>query len=88
MHVQEDAARAARLRKAAEDFQMEDEHTEGQQANSLLLLQKEGKLKAKQKLSGMDATAKKDVKDPPAAKLPDDQVNALPCCTFLSCNST
>ncbi|KAK9904116.1 hypothetical protein WJX75_004917 [Coccomyxa subellipsoidea] len=67
---EDDAARAARLRKAQEDFQMEDEHTDGQQANSLLLLQKEGKLKAKQVLSGSDPTVKKDM---PASKLPDEK---------------
>lgn len=83
MHAQDDAARAARLRKAQEDFQMEDEHTDGQQANSLLLLQKEGKLKAKQVLSGSDPTVKKDM---PASKLPDEKVRLFKGSSMLAVN--
>lgn len=78
--MQDDAARAARLRKAQEDFQAEDEHTGGQQANTLLLLQKEGKLKAKQALTSTEPTVKKDGKDPPPSGNRDEQVDALYMC--------
>lgn len=53
---------------------MEDEHTGGQQANSLLLLQKEGKMKAKQALTSTEPTVKKDGKDASATAAHDDQV--------------
>ncbi|BDA45542.1 Pre-mRNA-splicing factor 18 [Coccomyxa sp. Obi] len=72
---EDDVARAARLRKAQEDFQAEDEHTGGQQANTLLLLQKEGRLKAKQALTSTEPTVKKDGKDPPASRDHDEQDN-------------
>lgn len=37
---QEDAARAARLRRAQEDYQAQDEHAGGQQGNEMLALQR------------------------------------------------
>ncbi len=78
--MQDDAARAVRLRKAQEDFQAEDEHTGGQQANTLLLMQKEGKLRAKQAHISTEPTVKKDGKDPPASRDHDEQVNILYSC--------
>ena len=38
--LQEDAARAARLRRAQEDYQAQDEHAGGQQGNEMLALQR------------------------------------------------
>lgn len=66
-HNQDDAARAARLKLAQEEFQLEDEHAGGQQANSLLEMQRAAKTQDDKDLAGLDKQ-KKDAKDAVAAQ--------------------
>ncbi len=47
MILQADATRLARLRRAQEEFQLTDEHAGGQQANSLLALQRDERLSSR-----------------------------------------
>ena len=54
--VQTDEARQLRLRKAQEDYQLEDEHRGGHLANSLLEIQKEDK--ASKRLGSADPSKK------------------------------
>ena len=54
--MQTDEARQLRLRKAQEDYQMEDEHRGGHLANSLLEIQKEDK--ANKRLGSADPSKK------------------------------
>eukprot|EP00884_Botryococcus_braunii_P016792 jgi/Botrbrau1/3797/Bobra.0183s0029.1 len=55
---EDDASRAARLRRAQEEFQVEDEHAGGQQANINLELQKEEKLRRKGLAGGLNSGSK------------------------------
>ena len=54
--MQTDEARQLRLRKAQEDYQLEDEHRGGHLANSLLEIQKEDK--ASKRLGSTDPSKK------------------------------
>lgn len=54
--MQTDDARQLRLRKAQEDYQLEDEHRGGHLANSLLEIQKEDK--ASKRLGSADPSKK------------------------------
>ena len=89
--VQDDAARTLRLRKAQEDYQLEDEAAgTGQQANSLLLLQRESKLKAGQRALG-GAEASVDAAGGRAAAKPaggGDVREVQPCVACLRLDRT
>lgn len=60
--AQEDAARAARLRRVQEDYQAQDEHADGQQGNTMLALQR-GELGRKKAASAGAASAAARDKD-------------------------
>ena len=60
--AQEDAARAARLRRVQEDYQAQDEHADGQQGNMMLALQR-GELGRRKAASAGAASAAARDKD-------------------------
>ena len=62
VRAQEDAARAARLRRVQEDYQAQDEHADGQQGNLMLALQR-GELGRKKAASAGAASAAAREKD-------------------------
>jgi hypothetical protein len=74
--MQDDAARAVRLRKAQEEFQLEDEHAGGQQANSLLELQRAAKGNDKKAPPEMDGLKEDAVPVGAAEQQPGQEASA------------
>jgi hypothetical protein len=63
-----------RLRRAQEDYQVTDEHAGGQQANDLLEMQKEEKLRRRGVIPGLTPTKKRDDTGQEAAQQVGGQV--------------
>ena len=86
--LQADEGRQERLKKAQEDYQLEDEHRGGHLANTLLELQKEDKTA---RCTGSADTSKKPAKaetqDTTLATPDAAEVCMPPVCSCSSCSS-